>query len=83
MESSKLYGGPSYNYTYGGAGAPPDSTEMQYYEEQALQQSLQPPQFQYLGQSNYDIEQSFSNSHFQKYGKNGAPWSQGKRVLNI
>ena len=73
-----LYGGSSYNYTYGGGGGPQDPTEMQYFEEQALQGSLQPQQFQYLGQSNYDVEQSYSSSHFQNFGRGSAPWTQGK-----
>ncbi len=73
MEKGGLYGGPSYNYTYGKLEEGLDPTEQQYFEEQALQQSLQQHQYQYLGQSNYQAEQSYSQSYF----KTNTPWTRG------
>lgn len=55
-----LYGGPSYQYSYQEL----DPTELQYLRAQGLQESQQ---FQHLGQSNYQVNQSYSQSYWQKY----------------
>lgn len=58
-----LYGGPSYNYNY---QQELDPTEMQYLQGQTLQESQQ---LQHLGQSNYQVNQSYSQSYWQRYHK--------------
>lgn len=58
-----LRGGPSYSYSY---EQDLDPTEMQYLQEQALQESQQAGNF--LGQSNYQIKQSYSQSYWQQAG---------------
>ena len=56
-----LYGGPSYGYSY---QQDLDPVEQQYLQEQALQESQQ---FQHMGQSNYHVNQSYSQSYWQRY----------------
>ena len=64
-----LYGGPSYDYSY---GKDLDPTELQYFQELELQQSLQQRQLSgYLGQSNYNVDQSYTQSFLQRYNKGG------------
>ena len=60
MAMQGLYGGPSYHYSYQEL----DPTERQYLQEQALQESQQASGF--LGQSNFQPKQSFSQSHWQR-----------------
>lgn len=57
MAMQGLYGGPSYNYSYQEL----DPTERQYLQEQALQQASD-----FLGQSDFQVKQSFSQSHWQR-----------------
>lgn len=58
-----LRGGPSYNYSY---EQDLDPTEMQYLQEQALQESQQASAF--LGQSDYQVKQSYSQSYWRQAG---------------
>ena len=59
-----LRGGPSYNYNY---WQDLDPTERQYLQEQALQESQAGG---FLGQSNYQVKQSYSQSYWQQqYGR--------------
>lgn len=76
-----LYGGASYNYSNGNegnSGENLDPTELQYFQEQALQLSLQQQQLGgYLGQSNYQVDQSYSQSYLHKFAKAGGPLARG------
>ena len=60
MAGGALYGGPSYQYSYQEL----DPTELQYLRGQELQESQQ---FQHLGQSDYQVNQSYSQSYWQRY----------------
>lgn len=68
-----LSGGASYNYSFGyegSSGEKLDPTELQYFQEQALQLSLQQQQLSgYLGQSNYQVDQSYTQSYLRRFGK--------------
>lgn len=66
-----LRGGPSYDYSY---GQDLDPTEMQYLQEQALQESLRAGSF--LGQSNYQIKQSYTQSYWKQYSRAG----EGRKI---
>lgn len=64
MAMQSLRGGPSYNYSY---WQDLDPTERQYLQEQALQESQVGG---FLGQSNYQVKQSYSQSYWQQqYGR--------------
>jgi len=74
-----LYGGPSYNYTY---QQELDPTEVQYFQEQALQESQQLQQG-FLGQSNYQVNQSFSLSYRQKQHRGSVGFSTSGMWLDL
>ena len=74
--SYALYGGPSYNYNYGKQEL--DPVELQYFQEQALQQSLQQQQLANLAQSNYNAEHSYTQSFLQRYNRGGKQILSGK-----
>ncbi len=76
---ASLYGGPSLNYNY---GKELDPTEQQYFQEQALQQSLQQQQFAgyRLGQSNYNVEQSYSQNYLQRQRAKERNYSLGNII---
>lgn len=63
-----LYGGPSYNYSY---PQELDPTELQYFQEQELQDPQQQQAGSYLGQSNYQASQSYTQSFWNRYNKKG------------
>ncbi len=77
-----LCGGVSYNYSYGYGGSLGETTELQYFQEQALQKSLQQQEFgSYLGQSSYYVDQSYSQSYLHRFGKAGGALTRGTRKV--